>query len=178
MSLVGYKSSKPTTFVCDQYEFAGKYVAGDYITKDFTKIPKNHYEIIVRFGIGFMGNWNAQEEIIVNVDGKNFSKAYTTCYMPQGLCHTAGQDCIKIISHAVPHSSENVSVTISSSITETDDNLQFWGVKDLLIVAKLCNSKCETCFGPNAGDCITCAPGFFLWGNLCVEECEELYYPS
>jgi len=78
----------------------------------------------------------------------------------------------------VSHSSNSLTLRISSSISETDPAYQFWGVKDLNIFAKMCSPKCDTCFGPSSGECITCANGYFLWGNLCVKECDDLYYPE
>lgn len=44
----------------------------------------------------------------------------------------------------------------------------------MTIGLRTCHHKCDTCFGPNAADCISCAAGFYLLGNLCVPECE--YY--
>lgn len=49
-----------------------------------------------------------------------------------------------------------------------------WGVKDLVIAGKKCDSKCETCFGPNPSDCMSCTQGYYLLGNICVEKCQ--YY--
>ena len=117
-------------------------MSGDYISKTFSNIPLNHYELVVRFGIGFMGTWDANDKILLKADGTQYSKSYVGCYQHQPLCFTAGKDCIKIMSQRIPHSSNSLTLNISSSITEIDPAYQFWGVKDLMIVAKLCHSKC------------------------------------
>lgn len=57
MDLSGYSTTKPTPQICDAYTLSGQYVAGDYISKTFTNFPLNHYQIIVRFGIGYIGTW-------------------------------------------------------------------------------------------------------------------------
>lgn len=59
-------------------------------------------------------------------------------------------------------------------MSESDPTHQFWGIKDLLISARICHPQCKTCFGPTAGECKTCAPGYYLWGNFCVPKCHNL----
>lgn len=55
MSLFGYTSSNPTPLTCTNYTFSGQYIASDYIYKNFTGIPLNHYALVVRFNVGYMG---------------------------------------------------------------------------------------------------------------------------
>ena len=169
MNISGYSTSKPSSLVCGQYSFSGVYTAGDYISKTFTNIPLNHYELVVRFGVGFMGDWDSHDQILMEIDGVNYSKSYGGCHQPQPVCLTNGNDCIRIISHSIRHTSTKAHIKITSSISEVDPTYQFWGVKDLLISAKLCDSKCSACFGPSEGECIICVAGYFLWGNLCTK---------
>lgn len=61
LSLVGYSSSKPTPYQCGSYYVSGQYVAGDFLQKTFTNIPLNHYQLVVRFGISFIGNWSESD---------------------------------------------------------------------------------------------------------------------
>ena len=55
MSLFGYTSSNPTPLTCSNYTFSGQYISSDYIYKNFTGIPLNHYALVVRFNVGYMG---------------------------------------------------------------------------------------------------------------------------
>jgi len=89
-----------------------------------------------------MGDWDAHDQILMEVDGTNYSQSYVGCYQTQPICFTNGNDCIKIVDKRIPHFSKNVSIKITSSITEVDPAFQFWGIKDLMITAKLCHSKC------------------------------------
>ena len=54
--------------------------------------------------------------------------------------------------------------------------MQAWGIKELIVAEKLCNSRCLTCFGATDNDCLSCASGFYLQGNVCVDACGSSYY--
>ena len=58
MDLSGYSSSRLIPHTCTNYTFSGQYVSTDYLSKNFTGIPFNHYALVVRFNVGFLGIWN------------------------------------------------------------------------------------------------------------------------
>jgi len=89
-----------------------------------------------------MGDWYIYDQILTEIDGTNYSTPYVGCYETKPICFTNGNDCIKIVSHRIPHFSKHVNIKITSSISEVDPAYQFWGIKDLMITAKLCNFKC------------------------------------
>lgn len=179
MDLSGYSSSKPGPQTCDVYFLSGQYVAGDYIQKTFTGLPLNHYQVVIRFGIGYIGTWNSADQMALYIDGQPFTWKYNGCACySDALCSSSGADCFKIVEHVVSHDTATLSLNFSSLITETDPLIQYWGVKDLLIILRTCSSRCETCFGPGHADCTSCAPGFLLLGNLCVASCEYFALPS
>lgn len=178
MDLTGYSSSKTGPQICDQYSLSGQYVAGDFIQKTFTGLPLNHYQVVVRFGVGYIGSWNSADQIQLQVDGQLYSWKYNFCAYSEALCSSSGADCFKIYEQVISHDTASLSLRFSSSIATTDPTVQYWGVKDLLIVMRTCHSKCETCFGPGAADCTSCAPGYLLLGNLCVSSCSYFALPS
>lgn len=57
MSLAGFTSSKTTPVTCTNYTFSGQYTSLDYLFKNYTGIPLNHYAIVVRFNVGYIGTW-------------------------------------------------------------------------------------------------------------------------
>lgn len=61
LTLNGYSSSKPTPNLCGTYYMSGEYVAGDFLQKTFTNIPLNHYQLVIRFGVSFIGNWSSTD---------------------------------------------------------------------------------------------------------------------
>jgi hypothetical protein len=108
----------------------------------------------------------------LQANGESFTWTYNTCYDPQNLCGSAGTDCFKIVERIISHDSASLTLRFSSLITETNPLVKYWGIKDLTIGIRTCHSRCETCFGPKEGECISCALGYFLLGNLCVPQCK------
>lgn len=142
MDLSGYSSSKPTPLPCDQYTLSGQYVAGDFIQKTFTGLPLNHYQVVVRFGVGYIGSWNPTDQMHLEINGQVFTWTYNTCYYPQDLCGSSVTECIKIVERVISHDVANLTVRFSSSISETNPVVKFWGIKDLTIGIRTCSSRC------------------------------------
>lgn len=61
---------------------------------------------------------------------------------------------------------------------QSNSAIQFWGVKDLLVTVKLCDSTCQTCNDPNSNNCTSCTPGLYLVGTLCIITCPTLTLPA
>lgn len=82
IDLTGYSTTKHVPQTCGMYSLSGQYVAGNYIQKTFTGLPLNHYQVVVRFGVGFMGTWNSTNQILAEANGQSFSWLYNSCYYP------------------------------------------------------------------------------------------------
>ena len=63
MDLSGYVATKSGPAICGNYSLSGEYVSGDYIEKTFTGLNTNHYELVVRFGIGYIGVWTYSDQM-------------------------------------------------------------------------------------------------------------------
>ena len=63
MSLTGYNYSSPMTRTCGNITFSGQYISSDYLSKNYTGINTEHYELIIRFGIGYMGSWSESDNL-------------------------------------------------------------------------------------------------------------------
>ena len=170
MDLTGYSASKATPVTCGEYRFSGANVAGDYISKTFRNLPANHYEVVVRLNMGMIGNWDGSEELYVEVDGTRYAHA-SSCGYSMDICSGYQTDCIKIKETVHPHTHSTLTLSITSSSTELDPAIKYWGIKDLLVVARLCHDECLTCYGALNSQCLSCAAGFYLEGNKCVAEC-------
>jgi hypothetical protein len=57
MSLTGFTSSSPTPVTCSNYTFSGRYASSDYLSKNYTALALNHYAVVIRFNVGFVGAW-------------------------------------------------------------------------------------------------------------------------
>lgn len=171
MDISSYSTNKPTTQTCSIYTVSGQYTAGDYIQKTFSGIPLNHYQLIVRFGVGYIGTWNYADTMQIKIESSTYTWQYGSCSDAQALCSSSSADCIKIKEYVISHDTSTLALNFTSLISEVDPNVQYWGIKDLVIGIRLCHARCETCFGPNYSDCASCSAGFYLLGNLCVPQC-------
>lgn len=73
MDISTYSTNKPAVQSCGLYKMSGQYVSGDYIQKTFTGIPLNHYQLVIRFGVGHIGTWNPTDTMEVEIDGHTYS---------------------------------------------------------------------------------------------------------
>jgi len=85
-------------------------------------------------------------------------------------------DCIRIREYNITHNTSSLFVKFSALTTISDPTIQFWGIKELIIASKMCHSYCLTCFGSLNSECMTCAVGYYLQGNLCLPSCSSNDY--
>lgn len=109
LSLTGFSSSNPNTFTCAGLPFSGKYVNTDYLEKNFTGIATEHFELVIRFNLGYFGAWGSSDNLQLEVNdgvstsyhswGYNCGDQYSSGSIynnTKNLCSTQGKDCIKI----------------------------------------------------------------------------------
>lgn len=88
-----------TTATCLTYQLSGKYVDKDFIQRNLTKIPTNHYQVVIRFNVAYIGTWSATQNLNLNVrhyyGAQNFTWAYA-CAVTEFLCSGTGLDCLTI----------------------------------------------------------------------------------
>jgi hypothetical protein len=72
MILASYTSSNLSSVTCSVYTLSGQYVDIDYISKNFTNINPSHYQLVIRFSVGYIGTWSATDhlKLVIN-DGLN-----------------------------------------------------------------------------------------------------------
>lgn len=63
MMLASYTSSNLTSKVCSIYTLSGQYIDTDYISKNFTNINASHYQLVIRFSVGYIGTWSATQHL-------------------------------------------------------------------------------------------------------------------
>jgi len=74
------------------------------------------------------------------------------------------------------HNTSSLILNFTSLTSVTDPSIQWWGIKELIISAKLCHSYCSTCYGPNNSNCLSCASSYYLQGNVCLQTCDNSLY--
>jgi len=101
MSLYGYNSDSLTPVTCTNYTFSGKYTANSYLSKSFTNIPLNHYALVVRFSVGYLGTWSANDGLRLNLQDSLQSINYDYFYHCDFVENICGEtytttDCVRI----------------------------------------------------------------------------------
>lgn len=163
MTLTGYESSQSAITTCSIYTFSGKYTSQDFLSKNFTSLPLNHYALTIRYNVGYIGSWSNTDSLRLTLqdDYQSIIHDYSYhCNKTENICSQVGfnsSDCIRIQEYTMAHNSSFLFVNFSSLTSETNPSLQFWGIKELMIVAKLCHDYCFTCYGPDNNNCLSCA---------------------
>ncbi len=85
-------------------------------------------------------------------------------------------DCVRIREYTLTHNTSYLTVKFSALTTEANPAVQFWGIKELFVVTKDCHSYCITCFGALSSQCLSCAAGYYLQGNVCLQQCDPNFY--
>lgn len=85
-------------------------------------------------------------------------------------------DCVRIREYTLTHNTSYLTVKFSALTTEANPAVQFWGIKELFVVTKDCHSYCITCFGGLSSQCLSCASGYYLQGNVCLQQCDPNFY--
>lgn len=85
-------------------------------------------------------------------------------------------DCVRIREYTLTHNTSYLTVKFSALTTEANPAVQFWGIKELFVVTKDCHSYCITCFGGLSSQCLSCAAGYYLQGNVCLQQCDPNFY--
>ena len=121
--------------------------------------------------MAYLGTWSTAEGLTLHLqdDEQSIYHDYNySCSIVENICNEAYNttDCIRIQEKVIAHNATFIFLNFSARTTETDPNVQSWGIKDLIVAAKMCHSRCDTCFAGTDSDCLSCAVGFYLQGNV------------
>ena len=181
MALGNLTSTNPTPYSFNNYTLSGLYSNSDTLEGNFTGLSSNHYAIKVRFGIGHLFLWNetdqTQMELTDSTQGitEVFNYTCDTTDDLTGTNHT-NWECIRLRDYTMQHNDTFVHVKWSALYPETNTSIQAWGIKEILVTEYLCHSYCATCTGALVTECLSCATGFYLQGNTCVQSCDASSY--
>lgn len=135
MSLAGFTSSSPTPVTCTNYTFSGKYASNDYLYKNYTGIALNHYAIVIRFSVGFIGAWSEADYLRLSMTDSNGATNYDYKYycgsgtsydnitnitspydMAENINGEIGNatDCIRIREYTLVHNTSYLALKFSS----------------------------------------------------------------
>lgn len=168
IDLSTFQSSSPAAYNCTSaYPLSGRYGSTDYLAKQYTGLPVNHYYLIVRFSMAYMGTWANTDMFAVTVD--NFQKVWNySCNTNQAICTTS--DCIRPYEVSLNHSATTANFNVTATMAGTPPT-QSWGIREIIVAVRTCHPYCLTCYGPNSSQCYSCQPNYFLSGTACVNAC-------
>lgn len=110
----------------------------------------------------------------MSVDGVPLSLVYSCVEWTTECTPT---DCIRIREANFTHIGSTALVKFTSTSVQPK-SVASWGLMNLMVVAKTCDTRCSSCFGATFNDCYTCASGYFLLGNACLDKCPLLAIPN
>lgn len=197
MSLAGFTSSSLTPITCTNYTFSGQYANSDFLFKNYTGIALNHYAVVVRFNVGYVGAWTDADYLrltLIDPYGStdydyryycgNYTKwnnATNSSYFTSDAENINGEvgnatDCVRIREYTLTHNTSYLALNFSALNSESNPAVAFWGIKELIVATKDCHAYCLTCFGGLNTQCLSCAVGFYLQGNVCLPVCDPNLY--
>jgi hypothetical protein len=196
MSLAGFTSSQATPVTCSNYTFSGQYTNSDYLFKNYTGLSGNHYAVVVRFNVGYVGTWSMTDQLRLSLTDASGSVSFDYRYycssgaidnitnltlndMAENINGEVGfnsTDCVRIKEYTIVHNSSWLALNFSALTTQSNPAVQFWGLKEILVASKDCHSYCTTCYGALNTQCLSCATGFYLQGNVCLPVCDFNLY--
>ena len=93
---------------------------------------------------------------------------------PSSQCGMINNDNLFSLSYTISsHSTDSVEIKFISNFDSatTDES---WGVREINIYAKKCDTSCLTCSGPTSSECLSCHFNAKLTAGVCT--CRDYYY--
>lgn len=118
-----------------------------------------------------MDNWQGTDMISATLEGNQTKTVSRNSRLTNSkVCGNNGddQEYLRFDQNYIHNSSTTFDVTI----TTTSPNSK-WGVKQFIVLARLCNMYCASCFGAQINRCYSCVsePIMMLSGTTCNETC-------
>ena len=182
----GYQSPNPLNVVkCTglfEYYMLGTFGGNNsYVAKQFTGLGTNHYQVNILYGYAVMTASVWTQPILLKItDGAttNISFSQTPACTPDALfgCSWSSGCYSQYSTTAIAHGSD--SLALNFSIPTLLSAGQAWGIHSLSIILALCHASCGSCSGSLSTNCLTCAPGLYFSGSICVSSCPYYTIPS
>ena len=156
----------------------GKFGSGDWAEKTYSSLYP-HYAARITFRLYFVESWDS-EWYYLSVDGTQiYSERWNLDNSPQNMCgsSTHREAVFFRTTTLFPHFSTTMTIYQTSTLNEGPSNEAF-GFKSIQIFLLYCHSSCNTCVGPNADQCTSCAGTTYLnpLSNTCGSTCPDTYY--
>ena len=166
--------SPSTTGTCDSYSYYGNFVSDqDTLTvQEFNGINSPHYQVQIMFWTIMIDDWNSDDFIDTTFNGTSQKQYRNSRTSTEKFCDNNGNaEDLVLYSKAFNHN--ETGVPIDFTIFLDNSKKENWGVKEIMVLAKLCHTACTSCFGGAATQCWSCENDtpMKLSGTTCNESC-------
>jgi hypothetical protein len=135
---------------------------------DFTNSP--HYQLSFNYKIYKIDNWdtillvNLQYGVLMdNLDNSHFTGS-------SNECGGSDNDAILIKASSINHNGDHLKVQFSQNF----NNDAAWGLREIEVSLKMCDTTCNGCNGPNNNQCTSCYSNAHLSSGEC--SCNNKYF--
>ena len=141
-----------------------------------------HYSAVISFNFLKVDSWDMTPLDYVDVYLPLYSTFRTRIIQTMfhtvsfvRICGTPGfDDELKAMSYTVnSHTSTTFELKFIALFDSLPDD-ESWGIRDIRISLKMCDTTCKTCSGPASNNCLTCLTNAVLSSSTCA--CRDYYY--
>ena len=168
-------------FNCVSQDYYGLLSAADSILRTFSL--GTHQQLQISFQVYFVDVWFPTEKFNAKVDGNVVLSAPLNGLGSVNDCNSNsiydyGEVNFEyMLNPSLLFDHSALTATVKFAIEDIEDDAgggaYRWAIRNLQINEIDCISKCLTCSGPAAGQCLTCATGYYLWGGSCFLSCPD-----
>ena len=144
----------------------------------------SHHSLLITVKFLKIDSWDYDDWVDVYIGG--VKKERITSSVGDGVNHQCGtvsggfmgsqpeNEKMFSLSYIIsPYTSSNVEIKIISNFDESISN-ESWGIREIYIILKMCDTSCLTCSGASSSDCSTCHTNAQLSNGVC--SCRDYYY--
>jgi hypothetical protein len=143
----GYNyNSNGGIYQCGSITMLGYLQSGNYIIGSYSQLS-THYQLRVMFAYYFLFTTSVSSQLQVYVDGNNNQQ-----YISRSSNNACGGNSfvVETIDSSYAHSSSSVTLYINNN------NGYYFGIREFVLITKLCNTNCASCYGYTSSTCYTC----------------------
>ena len=135
----------------------GKFGNYNQISKTYSWTNVAHYGLLVTLKLLKIDSWEATDWLDVYVNGVKQERITSDLYDgPDNQCGNGVNDKMISLSYSInPHTSSSVQIKFISNFNEPLTN-ESWGIREIYIYLKMCDTTCLSCSGGSSFECQSC----------------------
>ena len=154
----------------------GKFGNYNQVSKTYVWTNRAHYGLLVNIKFLQIDTWDSVDWLDVYVNGVKQQRITNSNYDgTSSQCGNSGAyDRIINLSYTIgSHTSNSVEIKFISNLDEVTTN-ESWGIREIYIYLKMCDTSCLSCSGGSSSECTSCHINAYLSNGVCT--CANYYY--